>query len=114
MYVPPEGHTQSEHTVAPLVVVYLPAVQDAHVSAVAAAHVSDVAVLLHEYCEDARLPLYPALHAHVIWYGSAFDVTVAPLCTALAGALMAEHAMHPMEVDHVPNALHDEDVGAWP
>ena len=133
LYVAPEGHTQSEHTLAavavvnlpglqlehvvrPLEAAKLPAAQAVHVSAVAAAHVCATAVLLHEYCEDARFPLYPALHAHVIWYGCAFDVTVAPLCTALAGALMAVHAEHVIDAgDHAPVAApHDVDVGATP
>ena len=90
LYVAPEGHTQSEHTVAAVAVVYLPAlqlehvvrpveaaklpaVQAVHVSAVVAVHVCATTVLLHVYCEDARLSTYPAIRVHVrdyrkTWY----------------------------------------------
>ena len=89
LYVPPEGHTQFEHAVAPVVAVYVPAAQGVQVSGVAAVHVSATAVFPHVYVEDAALPAYPGLHVHVIWYGCPLDKAVAPLCTAFAGAPMA-------------------------
>ena len=113
VYVPA---LQPVHAVRPLEAAMLPGVHAVHVRAVVAAHVSVTSWLLHVYMEDARLPAYPALHIHVIWYGCEFAATVAPLCTALAGAAMAAHALHVMDAGvHAPVAPpQDVDTGATP
>ena len=113
-YVPTR---QAVHSVRPLVSAMLPGVHAVHVSGVADVHDSDVAVLSHVYVADATLPMYPALHFHVIMCGSPFDVPVVPTCSAFAfGASMAVHAEHVMSAGvHAPVVVPQlADVGATP